>query len=294
MGQRACVTYKFNHLMVHTMLDEFRKMLDLEAPTGRQKEQYVQDYMEKNTEFLPTPGLENHRLHMTSVISKFPIDISLICDYAYITKSSIKWKVYFVELEKPEKKIFKESKGQIGFTSEFNDAISQIRSWKIFARSSAASIKKRLLPLLQPISMRENEIEYCYALVYGRNSEYVNSNAKRATLSEFMDSEGIKFYTYDSIASEVEASPAGKKNIMQLSKNGYSFKYLHTEPSNLFSYVGPDEFTLSEEQAVQLKTWGYQIEQWKNGKLLTLNTKFVAESPEAIAKDVLDAISRRL
>lgn len=272
------------------MINKFEKLLDSAAPKGRQKEQYVQDFMEENTEFLPTPGLENHRLHMGSVISKFPIDVSLICDYAYITKSSVKWKVYFVELERPEKKIFKDAKAQVGFTAEFNDAVSQIRSWKVFVNSSAAAIKQRLLPLLQPIGMRDNKIEYCYVLVYGRNSEYKNSKDRRAVLSEFMDSENIKFYTYDSIVSELKESRPEKKNVMQFSKSGYGFKYLHCEPQTLFAYVGHDEFTLSNEQENQLKAWGYQIEEWKKGKFLRLNTKYVAESPEELADAVMKSL----
>lgn len=275
------------------MIETFKKILDAKAPKGRQKEQFIQDYMEEHSEFIPTPGLENHRLHFSSVISKFPIDVSLICDYAYITKSSIKWKIYFVELEKPEKKIFKESKGQIGFTSEFNEAVSQIRSWKIFARSSSHSIKQRLLPLLKPSIMVGNEIEYCYVLVYGRNSEYQNNQKKRSTLSEFMSSEGIKFYTYDSIISEIEASSPEKKNIMRLSKAGYSFKHLHCTPANLFAYMTSEEFTLSDEQSDLLNSWGYQINEWKNGHQLTLNSKCVAESPDILAEQILQSISHR-
>jgi hypothetical protein len=275
------------------MIKKFKALLDVDAPKGKQKEQYVQDFMEENTEFLPTPGLLNHRLHMGSVISKFPIDVSLICDYAYITKSSIKWEIYLVELEKPEKKIFKETKGQVGFTAEFNNAVAQIRSWKIFVDSSSAILKQRLLPLLQPIGMRDNQIEYCYVLVYGRNSEYMSNNEKRAALATFMNSEKIRFYTYDSIISELEQSKPEKKNVMRLVKTGYEFKRLHCEPQLLFSYVGPDSFSLSDAQVSTLKAWGYQIEAWQKGQFLRLNGKYVAESHEELADSVMKSLTSK-
>jgi len=260
------------------MESKFKEILEANPPKGRQKEQYVQDFMEKNTEFLPTPGLENHGLHMASVISKLPIDVSLICDYAYITKSSIKWKIYFVELEKPEKKIFKETKRQVGFSAEFNDAIAQIRSWKLFIDSSPDVLKKRLLSLLQPIEMRDNPIQYCYVLIYGRNTEYKTSNEKRLSLSKYMDSEQIKFYTYDSIISEFEASRPKKKNVMRLVKSGFEFKHLHCEPDSIFAYISPNEFSVSDEQSKKLQSWGYEIEKWKKGMFLRFNGKSVEKS----------------
>mgnify|MGYP002079047821 CR=1 FL=1 len=89
----------------------------------------MQAFFEANTAFMPTPDLLNHRVHMNSVIAKFPIG-ERSTDYAYLTKSSIDWRLVLVELEDSSKPIFKESSKNEAFSTAFNDAVAQIDVWR--------------------------------------------------------------------------------------------------------------------------------------------------------------------
>jgi hypothetical protein len=88
------------------LITEFTQLLDSPPPSGRQKEQVVQDFLENHSVLIPTPNRLNHQLHFDVIVSKFPLSTELITDYVYLTKSSDTWRVTFVELEMPDKKIW--------------------------------------------------------------------------------------------------------------------------------------------------------------------------------------------
>src|SRR3546814_14039289 len=75
--------------------------------------------------FMPTPDVLHHRLHMNSVIAKFPIG-ERSTDYAYLSKSTVEWQLVLVELEDSSKRIFKDSSKNDAFTVDFSDAVAQI------------------------------------------------------------------------------------------------------------------------------------------------------------------------
>ena len=60
-------------------------------------EHAIQECMESDTELIPTPLLLNHGLHFNAVISKLPISASLVCDFAYLTKSTVGWRLVYIE-----------------------------------------------------------------------------------------------------------------------------------------------------------------------------------------------------
>ena len=273
------------------MYDNFMKILTNAAPEGKKKELYVQDYLECHPELIPTPGLLNHHLHFESIISQFPLDSSLITDFAYLTKSTVQWRVFLVELESPDKKIFKASKNQISFRSEFNDALAQIRSWKVFIKENKQTVVNKLTPLLHPLTMRNNTLDFYYVLVYGRSDEYETSIKHKQTLSSLQEDESIYFLSYDSLIRAVENKNGYKKNILKLNKTIYSFKYLHLAPWNMFSMISPNDFTLSKKDQATLESWGYDINAWQKGESLWANGKSPFRSMDEEVDTVISMIN---
>jgi hypothetical protein len=143
-----------------SLLTEYLDVLDSQAPTGKQKEQIVQDFLENHTELIPTPNRLNHHLHFQSILSKFPLGTELTTDYVYLTKSSDAWIVTLVEIESPEKDIFTADAKRTTATAAFNAAMDQVRSWKQFIGKNKDEVIRRLNPIIQPAHMRSNPIEF--------------------------------------------------------------------------------------------------------------------------------------
>lgn len=257
---------------------DFISILDSPPPSGKKKELIVHEFLENNPELIPTPNLLNHHLHFGVVISKFPLDTPLETDYVYLTKSSDTWRVTFVELEIPEKKLFTNNKKQVDTSSEFNKAIAQVRSWQVFIEDNKTEVLRRLEPIFHPFLMRRNPVEFNYQLIIGRSEEKNSSLERIKTLARLRKETGIDIMTYDTLLNYYRHSERYKKDIISLSKNKMKFKYIHTDSTMLFSYVSKDDFILTSEQKQHFRSEGYEIDEWEQGKLLAVNGKYTIEN----------------
>ncbi|WP_186110810.1 Shedu immune nuclease family protein [Burkholderia gladioli] len=259
------------------MIDEFKKVLDGAPPGGRQREQVVQDFLEQHTELIPTPNRLNHHLHFESVISKFPLGTELTTDYLYITKSSDTWRITLVELESPDKSIFTGDMRRATTSAEFNAALNQVRSWKLFLSENRAEVLRRLEPLLQPVNMRRNPVEFQFQLIIGRSTDKNATPERKKVIRGLIDETGIEIMTFDQLVDWYTNDQRYQKLILRLTGTQYAFKHMHFLPSQILSYVGPDGLTLSQEEIERLKADGYEMDKWSKGDLLTYNWKY-AES----------------
>lgn len=260
------------------LVEEFIKILESPPPDGRQKEQVVQDFLEEHTELIPIPNRLNHHLHFEVVISKFPLTTELTTDYVYITKSSDVWRITFVELEVPEKPIYNSNTKKVNTSAKFNDALNQVRSWKHFIDENKNEVLRKLEPLLQPKGMKRNPIEFHYQLIIGRSENKNFTEARKKHFRGLIDETGIDILTYDTLLNWYRNDQRFLKNILRLSGVQYAFKYMHFEPTQIFSYVGPDYLTLTQEQIDHLKNSGYEMDKWKKGDLLTYNNKYASST----------------
>lgn len=251
----------------------FITILESPASEGKKKELVVHEFMERNPELIPTPNLLNHHLHFGVVVSKFPLDTSLETDYVYLTKISDTWRVTFVELEAPDKKMFTNNKKQVDTSSDFNKAIAQVRSWQVFIEENKCEVMRRLNPIFYPIVMRRNPVEFNYQLIIGRSEEKNESPERIKILNRLRKETGIDIMTYDTLINYYRNSERYKKDILSLSKNKMKFKYTHTDSTMLFSYVSKDEFILTSKQKEYFKLKGYEIDEWEQGKSLAVNGK---------------------
>lgn len=257
-----------------SLITEFLSVLDSPAPQGRQKEQVVQDFLENHSELIPTPNLLNHHLHFEAVVSKYPLSTEFTTDYIYITKSSDVWRITLVELEKPEKDIYTSDQKRPNNTADFNAALNQVRSWKNFIDENKSEVVRKLEPLLRPIGMQRNPVEFCYQLIIGRSANKNASEGRKKHFRSIINETGIEILTYDTLLNWYRNNQRFEKNILKLSGIQFAFKLMHFSPTQILSYVGPDYLMLTDEQMEKLSKDGYQMEKWSKGELLTYNIKY--------------------
>lgn len=256
------------------LISEFEKVLDSPPPAGRQKEQVVQEFLEMNTELVPMPNRLNHMLHFEAIVSKFPLSTELITDYLYITKSSDLWRITLVELEVPDKSIFTSDAKKVNTSAEFNAALNQVRSWKLFVDENRQEVIRKLEPLLQPLGMRRNPIEFNYQLIIGRSADKNLSAARMKHFRGLVKETGIEIMSYDTLINWYRNDFRFQKNVLRLSGVHYSFKLIHFDPTQILSYIGPDHLDLGQEHMDRLRASGYEIDKWRKGDLLTYNHKY--------------------
>lgn len=267
------------------VLKQYASVIDNPPPSGRQKEQVVQDFLEMNTELIPTPNRLNHQIHFESIISKFPLGTELTTDYVYITKSSDVWRVTLVELESPDKDIFTGDLKKAIFSSGFNAAVAQVRDWKIFLDENRDEFIRRLKPMFRPLGMADNPIEFNFQLIIGRSANKNATQDRKRHIRKIITGEGIEVITYDQLVDWYRNDRRFKKLVLRLSKNQFSFKYMHFLPSHILSYLGPDCLILSDIELEKLKAEGYEMDKWKQGELLTYNTKYALSTAEEEMED---------
>lgn len=253
-------------------LKEYKKLL-----AGSYVEPVFQKFLEKNPLFIPQIALLNHGLHLESIISQFPLDTSLKTDFVYITKSSVCWEIFLVEIERPDKKLFTRDLDQITPTAALTKAISQVHSWDDFLDKNRNEVIRRLEPLLVPPGMRNNRIKFRTILVIGRSHQLRKNQAMRDRWDR-LSSDSLHLMTFDSLASHYRQKMSkrykpAKPNILALSKTRFSFKYMHHHPCGFFSYLGPSELKLKPKQRTKLIAAGYDIPAWERGELLIVNGK---------------------
>lgn len=263
--------------------DGLRALLD--EPTVSEND--LQAYLERHTELLPTPHLLNHQVHFRSVISKFTIG-KWKTDYAFLTKSTVEWRLVLVELEKPQKRLFNQSGKYVEFSAELNSALAQIRTWRDEVTSELPAIRKRIAPLTA--HMGGNPLEVWYLLVIGRDSE-LNTQRRRTRLAKPGEPH-LQIMTWDSLLRLQEYGNVDRKCVLTETANGFSIKHMHRIPQHLFAWVAPEHLRVTARDVTTLEADGYDMKAWKSGKLLTTNERFPARTPEQIAEDIIDAIRR--
>jgi hypothetical protein len=249
-----------------------------------QDENALQRFIERHTEFIPTPSLLNHFLHFNCIISKFKIG-AWSSDLAYLTKCTPFWRLVLVELEHPRKSIFKDSSNYEGFTAEFNEAIAQINTWRDILDKNPTEIKRRLAPL--QAHMRDNPIEFSYLLVIGRDAELRNHQRRTDRLAGFR-SRDIQVMTWDSLIRIAQSGRAERKCLLSETATGFKVKFMHAFPQRIFAYLPPSQLEIDEADVARLQADGYRMDMWKAGDLLVMNERY--PEPENMGEAIADML----
>jgi hypothetical protein len=231
--------------------------------TAGEREHGFQRFLETNTEFLITPFLLNHGLHFESVIAKLPLGQGLITDFAYLTKSSVQWRLVLVEIEKPCTQLFQADKRQITPHSDFTRCLSQIAAWRDAVERDADSVINRVAAIRRPLS--RNNVDVKYVLVAGRSPGEHNDQRIPDRLRQ-LGGNDLQILTFDSLLRHYLDGRGQRKNIVTVERTGFRMKYLNTVPGAMFNYVFPHELTLKKDQEDLLMRWGISVKQWRAGQ----------------------------
>ena len=94
------------------------------------EEQTYQSFIESNTELIPREFVMNHGVWCDLVFRKLRLGSSYICDFAFVTKGSMRWRLVLVEIERPDKRFFRGS--TLRLHSDFAHALEQVSDWRSF------------------------------------------------------------------------------------------------------------------------------------------------------------------
>lgn len=240
-------------------------------------ENALQAFLEANTSFMPKPDILNHQLHMNCVIAKFPVG-ERSTDYAYLTKSTVEWQLVLVELEDSSKRIFKDSSKNSAFTADFSDAIAQIDVWRDYVSQHIEQLREKLRPLMVPTPMFRNKLSVRYVLVIGRSAEFEHNETRRLRLANYGADRSLRIMTYDTIRREVAAGFNKPNAVLRANSRGYVLQSAEAMPSIMFAFMRPSELELSVSAEAALRDNQYDIDAWKQNKLLTFNEKWTFDS----------------
>tara|TARA_R110001606_G_scaffold241078_1_gene389096 strand:- start:28140 stop:29003 length:864 start_codon:yes stop_codon:yes gene_type:complete len=258
---------------------------------GDKNENDLQSFLEEHSEFLVTPWLLNHQLHMNCIITKFPMG-DRTADFAYLTKSSDKWFLVLVEIERANKRLFNSSSKHVGMSAAFNEALAQTSVWREYWDENKSIVRDRLRPLLVPPGMARNKLELRRVLVIGRSHEKDSNEDRRQRIAAIEKDQQIEILTFDTLLRHYRAGRGELRCILSPRSKGYAIKRMDGQPEHLFAYVYPEHLDVSQIFETQLTAAGFQMDAWRNNELLTFNGKWSTTPNDEEAGDIHPAVKR--
>ncbi len=138
------------------------------------KEAVFQHFFEENPSYLPGAlelfGQSGHYPYMDALISQPELGSVFKCkpDFVWLANDSLTFVPVFIEIEKPNKKMFNEDGTT---TAKFNQALGQIHEWQ-YLLNQPINIQILYDYFNLPLDIREKTIKPQFLLVYGRREEY--------------------------------------------------------------------------------------------------------------------------
>jgi len=143
-----------------------------------QKEEELQIFLKKHPEFLYPDFIDCK--------PKFKLGKEFVTDYVLLVQGHQGLEYVFVEIERPDKKLFTDS-GQ--FSANFTQAKDQLLEWDGWLTKNHAYVSRDLPNLYKPQ----------FHLVFGRGTE-LNIDQKEKIQTEFYNTPR-RFSTYDNLAT---------------------------------------------------------------------------------------------
>lgn len=169
----------------------YRRLLDEDA-----KEQTYQRFIERNTWLVPREFVLNHGIWCNLVFRKLRLGSDYVCDFAFLTKSSVRWRLVLIEIERPGKKFFRGS--TLRLHSDFTKATGQISTWRSFLDGRLAGFVRETLGSVATFPQIEDPGDVRFVLVHGRRSEYERI-AKRRRLIKAQEPKDFRIMSFDSL-----------------------------------------------------------------------------------------------
>jgi hypothetical protein len=161
----------------------------------------VQEFFEENPCFVPgatSPG--SHGPLHDALISQpiLPGLRSRRPDFLWITKHSAKWFPMLIEIERPDKKVFRQDGVP---TAEFTEARHQIAQWRAWF-GAPENVQK----FVAEYGVPDHYLRFCsmeprYILIVGRRSEFSDDPEKSKLRSALMPAPDEELISYDRIVA---------------------------------------------------------------------------------------------
>ena len=166
------------------------------------KESEVQRFIEHFPYFLPGLFDYHNGPRRGIIVSKFPFGNDYTSDFSFVTLNSMMLQFTFIEIERPNKKIFNKD---VSFTKEFNHSLQQVRDWKLWAENNIESLLAMYADLFHGYNVKNDyKTVRCY-LIYGRRNEVISSQLTKERWSsiEIASDKRIIVMTYDRLTPHV-------------------------------------------------------------------------------------------
>lgn len=224
-----------NRDRLRMLVTEYRALLDQGA-----KEQVYQSFIERNTELIPREFLMNHGVWCDLVFRKLRLGSSYICDFAFVTKGSMRWRLVLVEIERPDKQFFRRS--TLRLHSDFARALEQVSDWRSFLNRSPIGFVTETLGAVATFPQIVDPGEVKFVLVYGRRREFESNPMRRAKIAA-QETEDLRIISFDSLVEDLLAK---EELYLAVRRNEFvdvlSDRFISETP---FVYLEPENIRIS-------------------------------------------------
>lgn len=237
---------------------EYRALLDQGA-----REQTYQRFIESNTELIPREFVMNHGVWCDLVFRKLGLGSNYICDFAFLTKGSVRWRLVLVEIERPDKRFFRGS--TLRLHSDFTDALEQVSDWRSHVTRNLVGIVTETLHTMMTFPQVVDPGEVKFVLVYGRRSEFENNRMRRAKIAA-QEMADLRVISFDSLVENLAA-----KDDLYLGVRHHEFvdilsdRFISETP---FVYLEPENIRINRDllaSAQAALATDYQFVEFANG-----------------------------
>lgn len=202
-------------------------------------EQTYQSFIETNTRLVPRDFVLNHGIWCDLVFRKLPLGRDYVCDFAFLTKGSMQWRLVLIEIKRPDMRFFRRS--TLKLHSQFTDAIEQLSNWRSVLSRDPAGFARGTLSSVMTFPQKDDFVDVRFILVYGRRSEYENDLRRKAKIAKHAPPD-VSIMSFDSLVEE--RAPRGEL-YLAVRKNEFidiaSDRFIGEEP---FVYLAPENLRI--------------------------------------------------
>lgn len=179
------------------VMDEYQNLLEKSCDS----EKSFQVFFERNPSFIPgglqLMGNTSHYPYMDTLISQPEIGIRYTRkpDFLWLAEDSLRFTPVFIEIEKPNKKMFTQSGTP---SADFTQAKNQIDEWK-YLLSQPDNIRAFYTQFSIPLDMQAKRFSPQYLLIYGRRGEY-QGNDMWTGVRASIETNDFALMSYDRLA----------------------------------------------------------------------------------------------
>jgi hypothetical protein len=129
------------------------------------------------------------------IVTKFPLNVDFVTDFAFVSENSQCLEITFVEIESPKKRIFNKNGS---FSRDYLDARQQLADWNGWAQHNLRNVAALFGPMEKFIFGGGDCITLRSILIIGRRSELTSRKRQQRWAAEnALRAASMNIMTYD-------------------------------------------------------------------------------------------------